>query len=76
MVVVARDGGGRALATVRMNHSFFLDPFMVEAMSVLQVVIFGLHLAFSKVILEGESLQSIQALSKKDEGKWTNTGMV
>ncbi|XP_041026946.1 uncharacterized protein LOC121267144 [Juglans microcarpa x Juglans regia] len=72
--IVVRNFEGKIIAIMRRNQCMFPLPSLTEAYGALQVVSFALELGLTKVIIEGDSLQTVQAL-KKDEDQLTCFGM-
>ncbi|XP_035546313.1 uncharacterized protein LOC118348520 [Juglans regia] len=65
--VVVRDNAGHTIATKRTKKHLFPDPALAEAYGALIAVQFGLELGLSQVIIEGDSLQVINALKREEE---------
>ncbi|XP_042979960.1 uncharacterized protein LOC122310146 [Carya illinoinensis] len=65
--VVVRDCQGMVVATLRQRKPLIPDPFLTESYGALKVVQFARELGLSKVVLEGDSLQAIQALQGDQE---------
>ncbi|XP_042974744.1 uncharacterized protein LOC122306381 [Carya illinoinensis] len=59
---VIRDWEGKVCATLRMNHSLFLEPLLAEAFAAYQASIFLKTLGWQEVIIEGDSLQVVNGL--------------
>ncbi|XP_041016139.1 uncharacterized protein LOC121258659 [Juglans microcarpa x Juglans regia] len=72
--VAVRDSAGQIIATMRLRKHLFPNPLLVEAYGVLQAIKFGLDLGLSYVIIEGDSLQVINALHK-DKEDWSSASM-
>lgn len=63
------------MARMRMNINLFPGPLLAKAFAALYVIIFALDLDLTRIILERDSLQVIQAI-KKEEEDWRSVGMV
>ncbi|KAF5470856.1 hypothetical protein F2P56_011344 [Juglans regia] len=62
---------------MRMKRSLLPDPLLAETFGALPATIFGYELRLSStIILEGDSLQVIQAISKVEESCTTSNGML
>ncbi|XP_041025461.1 uncharacterized protein LOC121265855 [Juglans microcarpa x Juglans regia] len=64
---VVRNYEGKIVATMRRSQCMFRLPSLAEAYGALQVVSFAMDLGLTKVIVEGDSLQTIQALKKEED---------
>ncbi|XP_042974791.1 uncharacterized protein LOC122306429 [Carya illinoinensis] len=64
---VVRNWEGKVLATMRMNHSLYPDPFLAEAYAAHQATIFLKSMGWQDVIMEGDSLQLVNCLNSKEE---------
>lgn len=67
IMIIVRDWEGIFLATMRINRPLFLDSLLTEAVGAYQAILFGLDLGLSQIILEGDSLQVIQHITKAKE---------
>ena len=74
MGVVVRDCQGMVVATLRKRKPLITDPFLAESYGALKAVQFARDLGLSKVVLEGDSLQAIQAL-QGDQEVWCSASM-
>ncbi|KAF5454797.1 hypothetical protein F2P56_024435 [Juglans regia] len=66
--VAVRDSFGYTIATKKTNKLLFPDPLLAEAFGALKAVQFGVELGLSQVIVEGDSLQVINAMRSDKEG--------
>ncbi|KAF5468365.1 hypothetical protein F2P56_012522 [Juglans regia] len=66
--VTVRDSIGYTIATKQTNKILFPDPLLAEAFGALKAVQFGVELGLSQVVVEGDSLQVINALRSDIEG--------
>lgn len=58
-----------------MNKALFLDPLLVESFGALQATLLRIDLCLRNVILEGDFMQVIKAITNPVES-WTNSGML
>ncbi|XP_042964623.1 uncharacterized protein LOC122298843 [Carya illinoinensis] len=72
--VVIRDSQGMVIATQRQRKSLFTEPLLAESYGALIAVNFAWDLGLANIILEGDSLQVVQAL-KKDQEAWCSSSM-
>ncbi|XP_042990668.1 uncharacterized protein LOC122317666 [Carya illinoinensis] len=63
---VVRNWEGKVLATMRMNHSLYPDPFLAEAYAAHQAALFLKSMGWRDVIMEGDSLQVVNYLNSKE----------
>lgn len=70
MGVIARDHLGEVVGALCTTRPFITEPAMTEAIGAWQTAMFGRRLGLSKVIVEGDSLEVVQALRKEDSC-WT-----
>ncbi|XP_042980102.1 uncharacterized protein LOC122310285 [Carya illinoinensis] len=64
---VIRDHEGQVLATLRMQHDLFPDPFLAEAYAALQASIFCKSSGYKGIIMEGDSLQVVKGLNSASD---------
>ncbi|XP_042944721.1 uncharacterized protein LOC122278607 [Carya illinoinensis] len=72
--VVVRDCQGMVVATLRQRKSLIIEHFLAESYGALKAVQFARDLGLSKAVLEGDSLQTIQAL-QRDQEVWCSSNM-
>ncbi|XP_042958188.1 uncharacterized protein LOC122293778 [Carya illinoinensis] len=72
--VVVRDCQGMVIATLRQRKSLITEPFLAESYGALTAVQSAWDLGLSKIVLEGNSLQAIQAL-QRDQEVWCSSSM-
>ncbi|KAF5481987.1 hypothetical protein F2P56_002592 [Juglans regia] len=73
--IIVRDHSGLVVASSRLNISLYPEPFLAEAIGALEASRLGNHLGLTKIILEGDSFQVIQAINGKGKN-WSSTGMI
>jgi hypothetical protein len=72
--IVAQDSRGKVVASKSSVQKYILDSAIAEALGACQAASFGPFLGLSSMLLEGDALEIIVALSRDedDEGKYDN----
>ncbi|XP_040993835.1 uncharacterized protein LOC121240415 [Juglans microcarpa x Juglans regia] len=73
--IIVRDHSGQVVASSRLNISLFPESFLAEAIGAMEASRISNYLGLTKIILEGDSLQVIQAINRRGEN-WSSTGMI
>jgi ribonuclease HI len=73
--VMIRDHRGDVIATQCSTWQYITDPAVAEAMALRTAAAVRQQLGIMEVILEGDSLEVVQAV-KKEEESWTNFGPI
>jgi hypothetical protein len=75
MEVIARDHNGSAVVMLCASKEFISDPAMAEAVAAWRTVELACSLDLESIMLEGDSLEVVQAL-KKNGSCWSSYGQV
>jgi ribonuclease HI len=73
--VVARNHNGDVVGAMCMTKPHIVDPTTAEAVGAWQTVEFCRQMGFSEIIIEGDSIEVVQALRRGDSC-WTSYGTV
>jgi ribonuclease HI len=73
--LIVRDGEGSVLAAMCTSVDFIIDPTVAEAMALWKAVSCCLDLGFSRIHLEGDALEVVQAL-KQTGSCWSRYGQI
>jgi ribonuclease HI len=71
--VVGRDFCGTVYVAFVLSRKFIIDPTTAEVMAAWQMVEICVRLGFSEIILEGDSMEVVQALNQEDSS-WGRYG--
>jgi ribonuclease HI len=71
--IVARNSLGEVVASMFAPKSYIVAPDIAEAVAALRAAKFGRELSFTRVVLEGDALQIVQAL-KSSTPNWSSYG--
>lgn len=65
--IVTRDSNGKVLAARCSFHRYISNPSVAEAFGAKLCVVFGLFLGLKNVVLEGDALEVVHAISREDD---------